>query len=153
MATLNYTTSVASSKTAGEMSTLLSKHGAGRVTVIFDGEGRHTGLEFTLETPHGPREFSLPINVPAVLALLRKQHRSAQVPRRYASPEQAERTAWRVAKTWLAAQLAIVEAEMAQLDEVMLPYLVVESGPERKTLYGRYREAEELGYVRELTEG
>lgn len=145
MATLNYTTTVPSSKTAGEMSALLSKHGASRVTVVFGEGGTHTGLEFALETPHGPREFSLPINATGVLALLRKQ----RVARRYATPEQAERTAWRVAKVWLAAQLAIVEAEVAQLDEVMLPYLVVEPGPERKTLYGRYREAESA--ARELT--
>lgn len=142
MGTLNYTTTVPSAKTAGEMSAMLSKHGAKRVTVTFD-EGRHVGLEFTLVTPHGEREFALPIDVDAVLLLFQKQVRTRQIQRRYAQAEQAERTAWRVAKTWLEAQLAITEAQMAALDEVMLPYLIVEPGPTRKTMYTRYREAED----------
>lgn len=151
MGTLNYTTVVTSTKTAGEMSALLAKHGAKRVTVIFDGDGQHTGLEFTLVTPHGDREFALPIDVDAVLRLFQKQVRIRQIPRRYANAAQAERTAWRVAKTWLEAQLAIIEAQMASLDEVMLPYLVVDQGPIRKTLYNRYREAEDAALA--LTTG
>jgi hypothetical protein len=142
MGTLNYSSTVASSKTAGEMSLMLSKHGAARVTVMFEA-GQHVGLEFTLATPHGPREFSLPIDVTAVQRLLEKQVRARRIQKRYAEPGQAERTAWRVAKDWLAAQLAIIEAQMATLDEVMLPYLIVEPGPERKTLYAAYREREE----------
>lgn len=142
MGTLNYTTTVVSSKTAGEMSALLSKHGAASVTVTF-AEGRHVGLEFILDTPHGARQFALPIDVDAVYQLLMQQYRARKIQRRYANRPQAERTAWRVAKAWLEAQLAIIEAQMANLDEVMLPYLIVEPGPERKTLYNRYREAEE----------
>lgn len=150
MGTLNYTTVVTVSKTAGEMSALLSKHGASRVTVTFE-EGHQVGLEFTLVTPHGDREFALPIDVDAVLRLFQKQVRTRQIQRRYVNAAQAERTAWRVAKTWLEAQLAIIEAQMASLDEVMLPYLIVEPGPIRKTLYNRYREAEESALV--LTTG
>lgn len=142
MGTLNYTTVVAVSKTAGEMSALLSKHGATRVTVTYV-EGRHVGLEFTLVTPHGDREFVLPIDVDAVLRLFQQQVRARKIQRRYANVAQAERTAWRVAKTWLEAQLALIEAQMASIDEVMLPYLVVDQGPIRKTLYNRYREHED----------
>lgn len=141
MGTLNYSTTISSSKTAGEMSALLSKHGASRVTVTFD-EERHVGLEFTLETPHGDREFALPIDVDAVNQLLNHQYRTRKIQRRYANREQAERTAWRVAKVWLEAQLALIEAAMASLDEVMLPYLLYDEGAGRKTLYTRYREAE-----------
>ena len=38
--------------------------------------------------------------------------------------EQARRVAWRILKDWVAAQLAIVEAEQAQMAEVFLPYAV-----------------------------
>lgn len=141
MGTLNYSSTVASSKTAAEMSQMLSKHGASRVTVMFE-DGQHVGLEFTLPTPHGAREFALPIDVAAVLRLLEKQSRGGTIRKGYSNIEQAERTAWRVAKDWLAAQLAIIEAQMATLDEVMLPYLIVEPGLTRKTLYARYREHE-----------
>lgn len=56
------------------------------------------------------------------------------------APEQAERVAWRVAREWLLAQLAIIEAQMATLDQVMLPYLQVDG---QKTLYAAYRERED----------
>lgn len=141
MGTLNYSTGVAAGQTAGEMSKLLAKHGASRVTVEFDGE-RHVGLSFTLPTPHGPREFALPIDVAAVRALLEKQARGKVIRKGFSNAEQAERTAWRVAKDWLAAQLALVEAQMATLDQAMLPYLVVEPAT-RETLYARYREHED----------
>jgi hypothetical protein len=141
MGTLNYSTSVAASRTSSEMSALLSKHGASRVTVVFV-DGRQAGLEFTLVTPHGPREFALPIDVEAVLRLLTKQASGGTIRKGFSNIEQAERTAWRVAKDWLAAQLAIIEAQMATLDEVMLPYLIVDPGPQRKTLYAQYREHE-----------
>lgn len=141
MGTLNYSTGVAAGQTANEMSSMLAKHGASRVTVEFDA-GRHVGLTFTLPTPHGPREFSLPIDVDAVHKLLEKQAKGKVIRKGFSNAEQAERTAWRVSKDWLAAQLAIIEAQMATLDEVMLPYLIVEPGPERKTLYARYREHE-----------
>lgn len=149
MGTLNYSTAVAASKTSAEMSALLSKHGASRVTVVF-ADGRQAGLEFTLVTPHGPREFALPIDVDAVLTLLTRQARGGTIRKGFSNAEQAERTAWRVAKDWLAAQLAIIEAQMATLDQIMLPYLIVDSGPKRQTLYGRYRDHEA---ALELTDG
>jgi hypothetical protein len=45
----------------------------------------------------------------------------------------ASKVAWRVIKDWLAAQIALIESEMATLDEVMLPYLIV--GPDKQSLY------------------
>ena len=44
----------------------------------------------------------------------------------YTTREHAERVAWRVVKDWLEAQLGMVAAELASLDEVMLPYRQVE---------------------------
>lgn len=52
---------------------------------------------------------------------------------------QAERVAWRVIKDWIAAQLAIVETQMVELDQVMLPYLHVDGD---RTLYESYRDQE-----------
>ena len=36
--------------------------------------------------------------------------------------------AWRVMKDWIAAQLALAETKMVQLDEIMLPYMHVDDG-------------------------
>jgi hypothetical protein len=105
-----------------------------------------TGVSFTLTTPHGQRAFTLPVNVGAVHQLLLAQERAGNFrPSRkksgtFSSPEQAARVAWRTVKDWLEAQLAITEAQMATLDQVMLPYLHVEG---EVTLYQRYREREQ----------
>lgn len=146
MNVLNYTTKIAAAKTIGEVQTLLASHGASRIAVDYEG-GQPSGLTFALVTPHGPRLFTLPVNVEAMHRLLiaeddagrlRSGGMSAAVRR---SREQAERVAWRVIKDWLAAQLALVRTEMAGLDQVMLPYLHTEDG---RTLYAAYRDHEHL---------
>lgn len=46
--------------------------------------------------------------------------------------KQAERIAWRNVKDWIAAQIALIEAEQATMDELFLPYLI---GKDDRTLY------------------
>ena len=45
--------------------------------------------------------------------------------------EQAYHTAWRIIKDWVEAQLALLETEMVDFEEVFMPYIL--SG--RETLY------------------
>lgn len=136
MPTLNYTTQVAAAKTLSEITTALVKHGASSVLVDYT-EGIATGLSFTLPTPHGERTFALPVDVEAVLALLARQRRGNS--RVKATRDQAERTGWRVMKDWVVAQLAIIETQMVQFDQVMLPYLKVDAD---HTLYEAYKDNE-----------
>lgn len=138
MPTLNYTTSVPASRTISEMQGLLVKHGAGAVVTHYTDQ-RASGLSFTLTTPHGARSFTLPVDVAAVHRLLTAQANAKKIRAQYAELAHAERVAWRVAKDWLAAQLAIIEAQMATLDQVMLPYLHVDG---QKTLYQAFVENE-----------
>lgn len=67
--------------------------------------------------------------VDAVLAVLAKQKVKC-------GRDQAERVAWRILKDWVAAQMAILESEMVQMDEVFLPYMVNDSG---QTLFQCYK--------------
>jgi hypothetical protein len=121
MPALNYSTTIAVDKTLGEIQKMLGKAGAKAVAVMYQ-DGRSIGMTFTLDTPAGLRAFQVPVDVPAMQRLLTKQRRTNK--RVSDKQEQAERVAWRVIKDWLAAQLALIEAQMATLDEVMLPYLV-----------------------------
>lgn len=130
MALLNYTTKVSASKTVGEMQSMLAKAGATSVSAVYE-SGVAVGLAFSIDTPHGSRSFSLPMDARPVEKILREQTKDS----RYHSPEQAERTAWRILKDWLEAQLAIIETQMVTLDQVMLPYLTDVTG---KTLYDLY---------------
>lgn len=138
MPTLNYTTTIATSKTIGEVQTLLATHDANAVATRYDA-GRVVGVSFTLPTPHGERAFTLPVDVPAMYRLLQAQVQARKIRPGLGTYEQAERVAWRVVKDWLAAQLALVEASMATFDQVMLPYLHVEG---ERTLYEAFRERE-----------
>lgn len=133
---LNYTTTISAEKTAGECMTILARAGADAVAISYENK-MPSAISFRLETPHGFRDFRLPVNVGGMHKSLLK----ARLQRRYTDVEQARRVAWRVAKDWLEAQLAIISAQMVTIDEVFLPYLEVESG---HTLYEAYTEREQL---------
>ena len=141
-AMLNYSTSVGATRTVSEMQTMLAAHGAASIKIGY-ASGKPVGIDFEVETPHGFRAFSLPVNVDTMHAVLLSQDKAGLLKTGTkagrSSREQAERVAWRVMKDWLAAQLALVETEMAGLDQVMLPYLQVDG---TKTLYAAYAERE-----------
>lgn len=69
---LNYSTTIATSKTLAEMQTMLIQHGASRIAVDYEA-GAPSALSFLLVTPHGPRQFALPVNVEAMHRLLIQQ--------------------------------------------------------------------------------
>lgn len=125
---LNYTTTIAPEKTAGECFGMLARHGAAKVLIMFDASKEPAGLAFEIATPSGLRQYTLPINAEGVMAALKAGHRAGNVANRYVNAEQATRTAWRVLKDWLESQLALIEAGMSALDEVMLPWEMVEGG-------------------------
>lgn len=136
---LNYTTSISADKTAAECLAILGRSGASAVAVTY-ADRRPTGLAFTIDTPHGPRSFEMPVNTAGVYRRLADAYRKGTIPLRHSGAEQAERTSWRILKDWLEAQLAIIDAQMVSLDQVMLPYLRVGA----LTLYDAYREREEF---------
>ena len=143
MALLNYSTSIAADRTVGEIQQLLGNHGADAVQVRYENR-EPVAVSFSLVGPHGPRVFTLPADLAGVGRVLREQHRKGQlssISRAKADSSQHHaRVAWRTLKDWLAAQLALVEANMARLDQVMLPYLHVDG---EKTLYEAYQAREQ----------
>lgn len=144
MPTLNYTTTVPASRTIAEMQEALARHGAQTIAIDYH-DGRPAGIAFMLTTPQGPKAFTLPVDVQAVHRLLSDQKNGRNGQKRNGRvddrPAQAERVAWRVVRDWLLAQLAIIEAQMATLDQVMLPYMRVDDS---RTLYEAYRDREPL---------
>lgn len=137
MPLLNYTTTIAPAKTVADMQAMLATAGAASVMADY-AEGKPVGLTFRIDTAHGPRTFSLPVDPDAVRELLRKDPGvTSRRVRDAASPAHAERVAWRILKDWLEAQLALIATQMVTLDQVMLPYMVVdELGT---TVWGRYQ--------------
>ena len=139
-ALLNYTTTVPARRTVAEVQDLLADAGARSVMVDFNEAGRAAAIAFVLVTPLGLRSFRLPADVAAVAKVLARDAAKVRAhvsKANLASPEQAERVAWRILKDWLDAQLALVRVELATLDQVMLPYMMAKDG---RTVYDLYRD-------------
>jgi hypothetical protein len=135
MPLLNYTTQVPALKTAGQVQELLAKAGARSITFMYEA-GRVTGLSFSA----GGEMFTLPVHTQKVYGKLLAQTVAAK----YQSREHAERVAWRIIKDWVEAQLAVIEAGMVSLTEVMMPYMHVEGG---RTVFQVYEEQRQIGEV------
>jgi len=125
MPILNYTTEIDSSKTVGEIQTILAKGGASKIIVDYDDNRNPVTISFTIKWNDKLVAFSMPCNFQGVMRAMTK---NPKVPRSKCTPEQALRVGWRILKDWTEAQLAIVEAELAGMAEVFLPYAVTKDG-------------------------
>lgn len=133
----NYTTSVPVEKTMGEVIGFLARRGVTRISTLFGDTGVPAGIGFTMKTDYGYRDFELPIRTPGVLLAMTDDR---TIPRSQCTAEQAARVAWRIAKDWLEAQAALIDAGLAELDEVMLPYMIAKyDGNEAVTTYEMFR--------------
>lgn len=83
-------------------------------------EGRTIGLIFVLEVKGADYGFKLPARIENVEAIFKKEGI------RY-DPEQPYRTAWANLRDWIDAQMALIDTEQAKIEEVFLPYLVVDT--------------------------
>ncbi|PPL04957.1 hypothetical protein [Parapedobacter indicus] len=133
MAILNYTTKIDSTKTIGEITKCLVSHGAKKIVSDYDDDGIPTLITFLLPINDRMVAYALPANYSGVLKAMEK---AKGVPRHLCTKEQAVRVSWRIVKDWIEAQMAIVEANLADMAEVFLPYAVTPSG---NTLYHEVR--------------
>lgn len=124
MAILNYTTSISSEKSAMEIQQKLVKASARAVLSEYE-SGVLSHISFKIDTKHGEMAFRLPANIDGVLKALQREPKVAKAQK---TREQAARVAWRIVKDWVEAQLAIIEADMATLPQVFLPYMQTQQG-------------------------
>lgn len=124
MAIKNYTTSISAEKTISEISSALVKAGANKIMVDY-ADGLAVALTFQLVHKGKTVFFQLPCNWEGVYNRLKND---SKVPRSKKTDEQALRTAWRIIKDWIEAQLAIIEAELVDTAEVFLPYALTSTG-------------------------
>lgn len=125
MPILNYTTSIKAEKTVGEIQAMLAAHGAQFCTVGYDDETQPMGISFVYQVAGTPCNFKLPCHVDGVLAVLENDR---SVPRRLCCREQAYRVSWRIVKSWVAAQLAFIEADQAKMEQAFMPYAMLTDG-------------------------
>ncbi len=133
MAIKNFSTTVDSFKTISEIQQLLSKKGVQNINIKNDEHGNPVALTFVLLWNLQPVGFSLPCNFEGIEKAMRK----SRVKERLCTKEQALRVGWRIIKDWVAAQLAIVEAEACTMSQVFLPYAVTNKG---ETVYEMFEQ-------------
>lgn len=128
MGILNYSTKIKSEKTIMEIQQILVKHGATKIVTDYDGTNPKA-VTFCLMLNGNIVGYSLPANYSGVLKAMKKD---SKIPKSFHNEEQAMRVSWRIIKDWIEAQMAIVEAELADMAEVFLPYAITKNG---NTLY------------------
>lgn len=128
MAILNYTTSIDCEKSISEIQKCLVKHGANKIVTDYE-NGSPSSVTFCLTINDRLVGYILPANYSGVLKAMKNDKK---VPNSKCTNEQAQRVAWRIVKDWVEAQMAIVEAQLADMAEVFLPYAVTRTG---ETMY------------------
>ena len=131
MAIANYTTQIKAEKSIMEIQQCLVEHGATKIVIDYIDQ-QPQQLTFCLEMNGNLVAFSLPANYTGVLKTLNS---TSKVPKRLRNKEQAIKVSWRILKDWVRAQMAIVDAQLAEMPEIFLPYAVTENG---NTLYSEF---------------
>jgi hypothetical protein len=129
MAILNYTTKVPVSNTMAEIQKILVKAGADAVLSEYGPGGVVASISFRVQTNHGPVHYRLPADIDGVT-------RTLKADKKYRDDAHSERVAWRIVKDWIEAQMAIIQAQMAELPQVFLPYAKTNTG---ETVYERVK--------------
>ena len=129
---LNYTTKIEADKTAQEIAKCLSLHGAQAVLTEYDEKEQIvSAISFRIKMGEQVMSFRLPCDWHPVYDILVKQKKLPNTwVRNYESAVaerklQAVRTAWRIVKDWVEAQMALVETQMVTTGQVFLPYLLM----------------------------
>jgi hypothetical protein len=119
----NYTTSVPVQKTIAEIQQLLAENGASGIAQDYE-NGIITAVFFRIQLGDKQLAFRLPVKTQDVYTALFKG-KGQEWKYKDQRMAQASQVAWRICKTWLEAQITLVNLQQAKLEEVFLPYLLV----------------------------
>jgi hypothetical protein len=129
----NYTTDIPVEKTIAEIQQLLAQNGARGIALEYDERGTIKDVFFKIILNNKELPFRLPAKADKVYTALHEgtpDHYHTRYGKQWRA--EAERIAWRICKTWLEAQITLINLEQAKMEEVFLPYLIM---PNDKTLF------------------
>ncbi len=125
MALKNYTTRVPATRSVNEIQEMLQKHGASGCLMDYEtGTGKIASLAFKVDINGQPWGFRLPLRWREAQAVMRAQRIS-----KWRDDDYCYRVAWRILRHWVDIQMAIVELDIVQIQEVFLPYVVQKKRP------------------------
>jgi hypothetical protein len=125
MALKNYTTKVPANRSVQEIQEMLQKHGASGTLLEYEkGSGRIASIAFKIDFEGRPMGFRLPLKWREAALVMEQQG----IKRAAFDEDYAYRVAWRILRDWVDVQMALVELDMARLEEIFLPYVVQQNG-------------------------
>jgi hypothetical protein len=129
----NYTTDIPAERTIAEIQQILVQNGARGIALEYDESSNIKDIFFKIRLDDKELPFRLPAKAERVYQALWGDKLEWEHTRYGAGwRAQAERIAWRICKTWLEAQITLINLEQAKIEEVFLPYLIM---PGNKTLF------------------
>jgi len=139
----NYTTDIPVDRTITEIQKILAENGARGIALEYDGNGTIKDIFFKIILNKKELPFRLPAKAERVYQALWGEKQEWEHTR-YGEGwrQQAQRIAWRICKTWLEAQITLINLEQANIEEVFLPYLLV--GRNNESLYEVMKEKQFL---------
>lgn len=131
----NYTTSISAEKTIVEIEMLLALHGASDIWKQYNGSGDVVAINFGIRMGGKTAAFRLPAKIEAARAILISEREKGNISlskNKAGDINHAKRVCWRIIKDWIASQISLIELDMAKIEEVFLPYVLV---GENETLF------------------
>jgi hypothetical protein len=141
---LNYTTSIAPEKTLIEIQQILVAHGARSFSLRFDDQRNVSGFSFTMDIDDVERSFEFQANSARVRARMIAANNKGKTryQRGYWTDDpgsfahnvpssidaQARRTAWRIIKDGLEAQLNMADAGVADAGQILFGFAMLDHG-------------------------
>ncbi len=137
----NYTTDIPVERTLAEIQELLRTNGARGIAVEYDEQGNIKDIFFKIILNNKELAFRLPAKAEKVYQALYANKIGEQTYGQIRR-EKSQAIAWRICKSWLEAQITLINLEQANMEEVFLPYLVV--GKNNESLYEVMKEKQFL---------
>jgi tRNA nucleotidyltransferase/poly(A) polymerase len=115
----NYTTNISVERTVAEIQKMLAQNGARGIALEYDEQGNMKDIFFKIILHDKELPFRLPVKAHRVYEALHGDARSGYH-KRYGKQwkAEAERIAWRICKTWLEAQITLINLEQAKIEEI-----------------------------------
>lgn len=123
----NYTTKIKHSQSLTEIMQMLALAKAKNINITYDDDSKPDGISFNLQA-NDLLFFQLPCNYLKVYAKLKAQNIAPVLK----TKEHALDVSWRIVKDWLKSQLTLIEINLAETEEIFMPYMLTQSG---KTLF------------------
>ena len=125
----DYTTKVAAEQTISEIQGILSAYDVNAMMTEYDGR-QVSAVSFRIRIEGNDYAYRLPCNWRAVREVFKEQGITQGMlkhPDRDLD-NQAIRTAWRLVKEWVDAQIALVQVNIVTIPQVFLPYSIMKDG-------------------------